>query len=51
MDAIDDEQEYKNVKDLSEYITSEADSLEIQIDCEGTHASWSITEHDLNDPK
>ena len=48
VDAIDDEQEYKNVKDLSEYITSEADSLEIRIDCEGTHASWSITEHDLN---
>ena len=49
VDAIDDEQEYKHVKDLSEYITSEADSLEIRIDCEGTHASWSITEHDLND--
>jgi hypothetical protein len=51
VDAIDDEQEYKNVKDLSEYITSSADSLEIRIDCEGTHAKWSITEHDLNDPK
>lgn len=51
VDAIDDEQEYKTVKDLSEYITSEADSLEIRIDCEGTHAKWSITEHDLNDPK
>ena len=49
VDAIDDEQEYKHVKDLSEYITSSADSLEIRIDCEGTHASWSITEHDLND--
>ena len=49
VDAIDDEQEYKHVKDLSEYITSGADSLEIRIDCEGTHASWSITEHDLND--
>jgi hypothetical protein len=51
VDAIDDEQEYKHVKDLSEYITSSADSLEIRIDCEGTHASWSITEHDLNDPQ
>lgn len=51
VDAIDDEQEYKNVKDLSEYITSQADSLEIRIDCEGTHAKWSITEHDLNDNK
>jgi hypothetical protein len=51
VDAIDDGQEYKNVKDLSEYITSKADSLEIRIDCEGTHASWSITEHDLNDPQ
>ena len=51
VDAIDDEQEYKKVKDLSEYITSSADSLEIRIDCEGTHAKWSITEHDLNDPK
>ena len=51
VDAIDDEQEYKHVKDLSEYITSKADSLEIRIDCEGTHASWSITEHDLNDPQ
>lgn len=51
VDAIDDEQEYKNVKDLSEYITSSADSLEIRIDCEGTHAYWTITEHNLNDPK
>lgn len=51
VDAIDDEQEYKHVKDLSEYITSSADSLEIRIDGEGTHASWSITEHDLNDPQ
>jgi hypothetical protein len=51
VDAIDDEQEYKNVKDLAEYITSKADSLEIRIDCEGTHAKWSITEHDLNDPQ
>lgn len=51
IEAIDDEQEYKNVKDLSEYITSKADSLEIRIDGEGTHAKWSITEHDLNDPK
>ena len=51
VDAIDDEQEYKHVKDLSEYITSKADSLEIRIDGEGTHAKWSITEHDLNDPQ
>lgn len=49
VDAIDDEQEYKHVKDLSEYITSSADSLEIRIDSEGTYAKWSITEHDLND--
>ena len=51
VDAIDDEQEYKNVKDLSEYLTSSADSLDIRIDCEGTHASWTITEHDLNNPQ
>jgi hypothetical protein len=51
VEAIDDEQEYKHVKDLSEYITSKADSLEIRIDGEGTHAKWSITEHDLNDPQ
>ena len=49
VDSIDGEQEYKHVKDLSEYITSGADDLEIQIDSEGTHAKWSITEHDLND--
>ena len=51
VEAIDGEQEYKNVKDLSEYITSSADSLEIRIDCEGTHAKWSITEHDFSDPQ
>lgn len=49
VEAIDDKQEYKNVKDLSEYITSSANSLEIRIDCEGTHAKWSITKHNLND--
>lgn len=49
IEAINGEQKYTHVKDLSEYITSEADSLEIQIDSEGTHAKWSITEHDLND--
>lgn len=49
VESIDGEQEYKHVKDLAEYITSEADSLEIQIDSEGTHAKWSIAEHDLND--
>ena len=51
IEAINGEQKYTHVKDLSEYITSKADSLEIRIDCEGTHASWSITEHDLNDPQ
>jgi hypothetical protein len=51
VEAIDDEQEYKHVKDLSEYITSSADSLEIRIDCEGTHASWSITKRDFSDPQ
>ena len=51
IESIDDEQEYNNVKDLAEYITSEADSLEIRIDCERTYAKWSITEHDLNDTK
>ena len=49
VDAIDDEQEYKHVKDLSEYITSSAYSLEIRIDSEGTYAKWTITEHYLND--
>jgi len=49
VESIDGEQEYKNVKDLTEYITSKAKSLEIQIDSEGTHAKWTITRHDLND--
>ena len=47
IDSIDGGQDYENVKDLSEYITSEADSIEINVDSDGTWAKWDITESSL----
>lgn len=44
IDSIDGGQDYENVKDLSEYITSKADSIEINVDSEGTWSKWDISD-------
>ena len=44
IESIAGSQKYKNVKDLSEYITSKANSIEINVDSEGTWSKWGITE-------
>ena len=47
IESIDGGQDYENVKDLSEHITSEADSIEINVDSEGTWSKWDISESSL----